>query len=73
MLLKIKCALLKVDSFFFKGNIKAFHTRYFKYRRKAYRLTKDIYFPPHRFANRNVRLGPAAELLAIVEIYHRNE
>lgn len=62
---KVKSGILKIDMLFLKGNIRACHSRYFKYRGKAYKLTKDIYFPPHIASNSNVRMGPSGELLAI--------
>ena len=54
-----------MDKRLFNGGINAFHSRYFKYRGKAYVLTKDLYFPPHSSANKSVRMGPEGELLAI--------
>jgi len=65
ILAKIKLKILQIDELFFKGYIKAFHSRYFAYRGKAYVLTKDLYFPPHTSSNKSVRLGPEGELLAI--------
>lgn len=62
---KVKSGVLKIDELVFKGHIKAFHSRNLAYRGKAYKLTKDLYFPPHTSSNKNVRLGPEGELLAI--------
>lgn len=64
-LAKVKLFLYKVDGRLFNGQIKAFHSRFFKYRGKAYRLTQDLYFPPHTSSNKNIRLGQTGELLAI--------
>jgi len=65
MLKRVKLGLLKIDKLFFKGKIKAYYSRNFKYKGKAYKLTKDLYFPPHTSANKNVRMGAVGELLAI--------
>ena len=62
---KIKSGLLKMDAHLFNGNFKALYLRYFKYQGKAYRLTNDLYFPPHTTSNKKIRLGPEGELLAI--------
>ena len=65
LLKKIKTGLLKADKFLFKGNLTGLYVRYFKYRGKAYSLTKNLYFPPHTAANKKTRLGPEGELLAV--------
>lgn len=62
---KVKSGIFKIDEFFFHGYIKGFYSRYLAYRGKAYKLTNDLYFPPHTSSNKNVRLGPEGELLAI--------
>lgn len=62
---KVKLVISKIDDFFFQGRVKAFYSRYLAYRGKAYMLNKDLYFPSHTSSNKNVRLGPAGELLAI--------
>lgn len=62
---KVKMGILKMDENVFKGKLNKFYSRNFKYRGKAYVLTKDLYFPPHTDANKSVRMGPAGELLAI--------
>lgn len=65
MLDKVKAGLVMLDDRIFNGKIKSFHSRYVKYRGKAYVLTQDLYFPPHTASNKNVKMGPAGELLAI--------
>ena len=65
ILVKIRSAIVKLDKLFFKGQIQAFRLRYLKYRKKAYVLTEELYFPPHTSSNKSVRLGPEGELLAI--------
>lgn len=65
ILKKVELLFLKVDKCLFKGCIKAFYSRNFRYRGKAYLLNQDMYFPPHTSANKKMRLGPAGELLAI--------
>ncbi|WKY46926.1 leucyl/phenylalanyl-tRNA--protein transferase [Eubacteriaceae bacterium ES3] len=57
--------LKKIDQKFFHGKMKAFYRRHMLYQNKAYHLTEDLYFPPHTDANKEVRLGPLGELLAI--------
>jgi leucyl/phenylalanyl-tRNA--protein transferase len=65
VLKKIKFLLITMDKRFFKGIFKAFYTRHLQYRGKAYCLTNELYFPPHTSSNKNIRIGPAGELLAI--------
>lgn len=65
MLNKVKSGLVSVDNRIFKGRLKAFYSRDLKYRGKAYVLTKDLFFPPHSASNKNVKMGPSGELLAI--------
>lgn len=65
MLKKLKSQLLKIDQCFFNGNVKSFYSRYIQYKGKAYILTKELYFPSHTSSNKNIRMGPAGELLAI--------
>lgn len=60
-----KSQLLKIDKRFFKGIIKSFYMRHIKYKGKACLLTKELYFPPHTSSNKNIRMGPADQLLAI--------
>jgi leucyl/phenylalanyl-tRNA--protein transferase len=62
---KLKLALNRVDESLLKGKIKKYYSRHIKYRGKAYVLTEDLSFPPHTFANKSVRFGPAGELLAV--------
>lgn len=65
VLKKIKTGFLKIDKNLLRGKLTGLYIRHFKYRGKAYVLTKDLYFPPHTAANKTIRLGPEAELLAI--------
>ncbi len=62
---KVKKSITQINKRFLKGSIKAYYLHYFKYKGKAYNLTKDIYFPPHSTSNKNLRMGPCGELLAI--------
>ncbi|WP_186893047.1 leucyl/phenylalanyl-tRNA--protein transferase [Acetobacterium malicum] len=62
---KFKSGLLRLDDRILKGKLKSFYTRRIKYWRKAYVLTQDLYFPPHTASNKNIRMGPEGELLAI--------
>ena len=62
---KVKLGLKRMDESILNGEIKKYHSRHIKYRGKAYVLTEDLFFPPHDSANKNVRFGPAGELLAI--------
>lgn len=62
---KFKLGLLRLDDLIFKGKLKTFYIRRIKYRGKAYVLTEDLYFPPHTASNKNIRMGPEGELLAI--------
>lgn len=65
MLNTIKSKLLKCDQCFFKGHCKSFYLHHFKYRGKAYLLNKELFFPPHTSANKNIAFGPSDQLLAI--------
>lgn len=65
LLNKIKSGIFKIDELVFKGHIKAFYSRNLAFRGKAYVLSEDLYFPPHTSSNKNVRMGPEGELLAI--------
>ena len=62
---RVKLALIKMDEHLLKGNVMSFYSCHFKYRRKAYLLTKEFFFPPHTSSNKSLRIGPAGELLAI--------
>lgn len=62
---KFKSGLLKLDDIILKGRLKAFYSHRIKYRGKAYVLTQDLYFPPHNTANKDIRMGPEGELLAV--------
>lgn len=62
---KFKSGLLRLDNRILKGKLKAFYMRRIKYWGKAYVLTQDLYFPPHTASNKNIRMGPEGELLAI--------
>ena len=65
MLSKLKSQLLKMDKCLLNGKVKSCYSRNLQYRGKAYLLTKELYFPPYSAANKNVRMGPFAELLAV--------
>lgn len=47
------------------GKISGFYSRHIKYFKKAYKLTNELYFPPHSEANKNIKMGPYGELLAV--------
>jgi leucyl/phenylalanyl-tRNA--protein transferase len=61
----IKSCFIKADKCLFKEYIMGFYLRNLKYRGKALKLNDTIDFPPHTSANKNVKLGPVGELLAI--------
>lgn len=65
MLEKYKPQLLKMDKRFLKGTVKSFYSRHLQYKGKAYFLTKELYFPPHTSSNKNIRMGPEDQLLAV--------
>nr|WP_320025663.1 leucyl/phenylalanyl-tRNA--protein transferase [uncultured Acetobacterium sp.] len=61
----IKSHLLEIDARFLNGHIKSFYAEHFMYRGKAYLLTDELFFPPHSSSNKNVRMGPEDQLLAV--------
>jgi leucyl/phenylalanyl-tRNA--protein transferase len=62
---KVKQGLNGIDESLFQGKLMKLYSQHIKYRGKAYVLTEDLFFPPHTSANKNVRYGPAGELLAV--------
>lgn len=62
---KLKSCFIKVDKCFLGERFMAFYLRNLKYKGKAYSLNDNLYFPPHTSANKNIRLGPVGELLAV--------
>lgn len=65
MLENLKSQLLEIDTHLFKGNFKKLYNQHLKYRGKAYFLSKELFFPSHTSANKNVQMGPTGQLLAI--------
>lgn len=65
MMKKLKSGLFKLDELMLSGRLKKFYSHHIKYRGQAYVLTEDLYFPPHTASNKNIRMGPEGELLAI--------
>jgi leucyl/phenylalanyl-tRNA--protein transferase len=55
----------QMDQCLFQGRLCRFYSQNFKYCKKAYKLTDELYFPPHSAANKNVKMGPCGELLAV--------
>lgn len=65
MLRQLKSQFLEIDKRFFNGKLKSFYSRHLQYKGKAYFLTKELYFPPHTSSNKNIRMGPEDQLLAV--------